>query len=130
MASRVEEAVELDMTPLLDVVFIMLIFFIVTASFIKESGLDVSAEKSSEQKPADPEKQNITVRIEEGGRIWVNETPTNIDGVPANIKRLHAKNPGSKVLIQPDPKAKTRLMIQVLDQSNAAGVPASLVSPR
>ncbi|GIX22234.1 MAG: biopolymer transporter ExbD [Gammaproteobacteria bacterium] len=125
-----DEAAELDMTPLLDVVFIMLIFFIVTASFVKEAGLDVSAEEGvTSNEPADPEKRNITVRIEASGRVWVNETPATLDGVQAAIKRLYAQNPQAKVFIRPDPKARTEWLLRVLDQANAAGVPASLVAP-
>lgn len=128
IAARVEETADLDMTPLLDVVFIMLIFFIVTASFVTESGLDVSSSESDQHTPVDPSKRSIMIRIEESGRIWVNETMTDVDGVKPNVKRLSAQNPQAKVLIRPEPRSKTDLMIRVLDQSTAAGVKASLVT--
>lgn len=122
-----EDDSDIDMTPMLDVVFIMLIFFIVTASFVKESGLDMSSSQQDDAPPTTANNNNtILIRIESSGRIWVDETITDIDGVQSSVKRLHAQNPEAKVVIQPDPKAKTDLMIRVLDQSRAADVEASI----
>ena len=128
ITARVEERVDIDLTPMLGVVFIMLIFFIVTASFVKERDLDVASSQTDQTAEVDPEKRSIMIRIEESGRVWINETPTNIDGVKPNVKRLSAQSPAAKVLIRPDPHAKTDLMIRVLDQATAAEVQASIVS--
>lgn len=128
ITARVEQNADLDMTPLLDVVFIMLIFFIVTASFVKEHGLDVSTEKNTQTDEIKTDNRSILIRVEESGRVWVNDTPTNINGVKPNVKRLAAQNPSAKVMIRPEPKAKTDLMMRALDQANAAGVQASLVA--
>jgi len=122
-----DDEAEIDMTPMLDVVFIMLIFFIVTASFVKESGLDMSGQNNDDAPPStDPDKASILIRIEESGRIWVDDTPTDVGGVQPNVKRLTAQRPEAKVIIQPDPKSKTDLMIRVLDQARAAGAQASI----
>lgn len=121
-----EDESDIDMTPMLDVVFIMLIFFIVTASFVKETGLDMSSSDKDEAPPTSANNNTILIRIEESGRIWIDATITDIDGVQSSIKRLHAQNPEANVVIQPDPKAKTDLMIRVLDQSRAADVEASI----
>ena len=127
ISARSDDDSDIDLTPMLDVVFIMLIFFIVTASFVKEMGLDMS---SPDKTDAPPSKDNasILIRIEETGRIWVDDTPTDVGGVKPNVKRLSAQNPKAKVVIQPHPKSKTDLMIRVLDQSRAAGVMASIAS--
>ncbi len=129
VAGGADEEADVDLTPMLDVVFIMLIFFIVTASFVKESGLDMNSPDNSDQPPPDKiENNSILIRISETGRIWVDETLTDIDGVQPNVKRLSAQNPKAKVVIQPEPKSKADLMIRVLDQSRAAGVDASIAS--
>jgi biopolymer transport protein ExbD len=122
-----EDESDIDMTPMLDVVFIMLIFFIVTASFVKEFGMDMSSSESDDtQINTSANNNTILIRIEESGRIWVDETLTDIAGVQSSVKRLVAQNPEANVVIQPDPKAKTDLMIRVLDQSRAADVNASI----
>ena len=122
-----DDEADIDMTPMLDVVFIMLIFFIVTASFVKESGLDMSGQSNDDAPPnPDPDKASILIRIEETGRIWVDDTPTDVGGVKPNVKRLTAQRPDAKVIIQPHPKSKTDLMMRVLDQSRAAGAEASI----
>ncbi|HEX7027550.1 MAG TPA: biopolymer transporter ExbD [Gammaproteobacteria bacterium] len=125
-ADRIEDESDIDMTPMLDVVFIMLIFFIVTASFVKEFGLDMNSPDDNNEPPPTQQDNTILIRIEESGRIWVEDSPTDVGGIQPNVKRLHAQNPKAKVVIQPDAKAKTDLMIQVLDQSRAAGVDASI----
>ncbi|MBN1378906.1 MAG: biopolymer transporter ExbD [Gammaproteobacteria bacterium] len=118
---------DIDMTPMLDVVFIMLIFFIVTASFVKEAGLEMSGKSDQDAPPSnDPDKASILIRIEETGRIWVDETPTDVGGVKPNVKRLTAQRPEAKVIIQAHPKSKTDVMMRVLDQSRAAGADAQV----
>lgn len=119
---------EVNMTPMLDVVFIMLIFFIVTASFVKERGLEMNSPDNDNPPPPTEEDSTIMVRIEESGRIWVEETPTEIGGIKPNVKRLAAQKPQAKVVIQPAGKSKTDIMLRVLDQARAAGVDASIAS--
>lgn len=128
-ANQMEDDSDIDMTPMLDVVFIMLIFFIVTASFVKELGLDMNSPDNDEPPPENIKENNtILIRISSNGRIWVDETPTDVSGVKPAVGRLFAQNPKAKVVIQPEPESKTDLMIQVLDQSRATGAQASIAS--
>ncbi|HAT28475.1 MAG TPA: biopolymer transporter ExbD [Gammaproteobacteria bacterium] len=106
---------------MLDVVFIMLIFFIVTATFVKEIGLDVnSPDKNQNVKDAD--KQSIVVRITSRDRIRIRGRDIDVRAVRANIERLHAENPDAPVVVQPHPESKTNTMIQVMDSARQAGV--------
>lgn len=114
-----EEAEEINMTPMLDVVFIMLIFFIVTASFVKEAGIDVNRPEAATA--VKKQRANILVAISEKGEIWINKRQIDIRAVQANIERLKAENPQGSVVIQADKKATTELLIKVMDASRAAG---------
>jgi len=114
------EETEIDLTPMLDVVFIMLIFFIVTASFIKESGIDVS--RPDAVTAVVQERANIVVAITETGEIWINRREVDRRAVRANIERLHAENPQGAVVITADEKADVGIMVEVMDQARQAGV--------
>ncbi len=101
-----EETEEIDLTPMLDVVFIMLIFFIVTATFVKEIGLDVnSPDKNQNVKDAD--KQSIVVQITNRDRIRIRGRDIDFRAGRAHQKRLHAENPDSPVGAQPYPDSTT-----------------------
>ena len=115
-----EEEATIDMTPMLDVVFIMLIFFIVTASFVKEAGIDVNRPDAATAVKKD--RANILVAISDTGEIWINKRRIDVRAVQANIERLHAENPQGTVVIQADKKATTETLIKVMDASRAAGV--------
>ena len=116
-----QEEGEIDLTPMLDVVFIMLIFFIVTATFVKEIGLDVnSPDKNQNVKDAD--KQSIVVQITSRDRIRIRGRDVDFRAVRANIERLHAENPEAPVVVQPHPDSTTETMIQVMDSARQAGV--------
>lgn len=116
-----EEESAIDLTPLIDCVFIMLIFFIVTASFVKERGLDVN-------KPDAPvvnqqeNKSNILVQIDANNNIWISNRKVDIRSVRPNIERLHAENPDGSVVIQADKDSKNQLLVEIMDQSRQAGV--------
>ena len=121
LAPQYSEDSEIDLTPMLDVVFIMLIFFIVTATFVKEIGLDVnSPDKNQNVKDAD--KQSIVVQITSRDRIRSRGRDIDVRAVRANIERLHAENPDAPVVVQPHPESKTNTMIQVMDSARQAGV--------
>ncbi len=115
-----EDDIELNITPMLDIVFIILIFFVVTTSFVKESGVDVSrpGASSAERK----EGGNIMVGITADNRIWIDKREVDIRAVRANIERLHAENPEGAIVIQADKDSRTGLLVQVIDQSRLAGV--------
>lgn len=115
-----EEETTIDLTPMLDVVFIMLIFFIVTASFVKEAGIDVNRPEASTAVKKD--RANILVAISENNEIWINKRRVDERAVQANIERLYAENPQGSVVIQADRKAMTDTLIKVMDASRAAGV--------
>ena len=108
------------MTPMLDVVFIMLIFFIVTASFVKEAGIEVNRPNAvtAERK----EKGNILVAISADNQIWVNRRQVDPRALRANIERMHAENPHGAVVIQADEESKNGLLVQVMDAARLAGV--------
>ena len=116
-----EEEKVADLTPMLDVVFIMLIFFIVTATFVKEIGLDVnSPDKNQNVKDAD--KQSIVVQITNRDRIRIRGRDVDFRAVRANIERLHAENPDAPVVVQPHPDSTTETMIHVMDSARQAGI--------
>ncbi len=115
-----EEESEINLTPMLDVVFIMLIFFIVTASFIKESGIEVN--RPSAVTAVVKEKGNILVAITAAGQIWIDRRQIDPRAVRANIERLHAENPQGSVVIQADKDSTTEMLIQVMDAARQAGV--------
>lgn len=120
MLQAQEENAEIDMTPMLDVVFILLIFFIVTASFVKEAGIDVNRPEAATA--VKKERANILVAISDKGDIWINKRKVDIRSVQANIERLKAENPQSTVVIQADKKSTTDTLIKVMDSARAAGV--------
>ena len=115
-----EEEATIDMTPMLDVVFIKLIFFIVTASFVKEAGIDVNRPEAATAVKKD--RANILVAISAKGEIWINKRKVDVRAVQANIERLYAENPQGTVVIQADRKATTDVLIKVMDASRAAGI--------
>jgi biopolymer transport protein ExbD len=118
--SQEEDEQEINITPMLDVVFIMLIFFIVTASFVKEAGIDVN--KPEAQTVQAKAKANILIAIDAQGRIWIDRRQVDPRAVRANIERLHAENPQGTVVIQADADARTRDLVQVMDAARLAGV--------
>ncbi len=111
---------DVDLTPMIDIVFIMLIFFIVTASFVKEAGIDVNrpGAVTAERK----EKASILVAIAENGEIWIDKRPVDVRAVRANIERLRAENPQGAVVIQADKNSKNGLLVKVMDAARLAGV--------
>ena len=113
---------EINLTPMLDVVFIMLIFFIVTATFVKEVGLDVNQPDQDKPKTVDPDKKSIVVRISNRDRIIIAQRDVDWRNVRANIERLHAENPEAPVIIQPHEDSTTEAMIHVMDSARLAGV--------
>ena len=121
-----EEESGIDLTPMLDVVFIMLIFFIVTTSFVKESGIDVSRPSAKTAKKK--QRASILVAINQSGEIWIQRRKVDIRSVRANIERLHAESPEGTVVIQADKRSETGLLVDVMDQVRLAGVESIAVS--
>ena len=120
LASEMEES-EIDLTPMLDVVFIMLIFFIVTASFVKEAGIDVNRpDAPSSNEPV--ENTNILIRINANDEIWIDRRLIDPRALRANIERLHAENPKGSVVIMADTKSTNKMLVSVMDSARQAGV--------
>lgn len=115
-----KEETEINLTPMLDVVFIMLIFFIVTTSFVKEAGIEVNrpSAKSAQQKG----KANILIAIRTNNEIWIDKRMVDVRSVRANIERLKATNAQNSVVIQSDTESKTGILVQVMDQIRLAGI--------
>ncbi len=115
-----EEEPGIDLTPLMDIVFIMLIFFIVTTSFIKESGVEVNrpTANTAERK----ERGNILIAITANGEVWIDKRQVDVRAVRANVERFKAENPEAAVVIQADRDSKNGLLVEVMDQVRLAGV--------
>ncbi len=118
--NRRDEEDEVNLTPMLDVVFIMLIFFIVTASFVKEAGIDISRPPAATAERK--ERGNILIAITENDQIWMDRRQIDPRALRANIERLYAENPQGSVVIQADKGSKDGLLLQVMDASRLAGV--------
>jgi len=121
-----EEDNEINLTPMLDVVFIMLIFFIVTASFIKEAGIDVNRpDAPTSESVADA---NILIAISSNDEIWIDRRMVDPRAVRPNIERLHAENPKGGLVVQADKGAKTEKVMAVLSAARAAGLTEVAIS--
>jgi biopolymer transport protein ExbD len=116
---REEEEAAVDMTPMLDIVFIMLIFFIVTTSFVKEAGIDVNKPKAAQA--TKKKNANIFIAIRGNGEIWMDKRQVDVERVAANIERLLAEQPTEIVIIQADKEAKHGVVMKVRDQIKATG---------
>ena len=119
-AQSEEEETEINLTPMLDVVFIMLIFFIVTASFIKEAGIDVRRPDASAVVPKP--KANILVAISANNEIWIDRKNIDKRAVKAAFERLLAENPEGSVVIQADKDAYTETVVIVADAARQAKI--------
>ncbi len=123
-----EEESEVNLTPMLDVVFIMLIFFIVTASFVKEAGIDVS--RPDQQQQQETKRRSILISITRTNEVWIQKRRIDVRAVRANIERLLAENPESGVVIQAAEDAENGTFVRVLDQARLAGaINVSIAAP-
>lgn len=108
------------MTSMMDVVFIMLIFFIVTTSFVKEAGIEVNRPTAASAERQ--ERGNIMIAVSESGAVWIDGRQVDLRAVRANVERLRAENPEGAVVIQADEASRTGILVQVMDQVRLAGV--------
>mgnify|MGYP001811864879 FL=1 len=124
--SRTDEDSDINLTPMLDVVFIMLIFFIVTATFIKQAGIDVlrPEAQTGEQKPT----VSVLVAISGNGDIWIDKKKVDVTAVRAHIERIHAENPKGGLVIQADRDAKSEKLMAVLNAARGAGLTEVAIS--
>lgn len=117
-----EETSEIDLTPMLDVVFIMLIFFIVTASFVKESSIDVNVPENQENQPQNEDNKSILVEIKANDEIWMDMRRVDVRSVRSVIEQFHAENPEAPVIIKADAKANAKAFVAVADAAREAGI--------
>ena len=115
-----EEENEINLTPMLDVVFIMLIFFIVTASFIKEAGIQV--ERPDAPTAERQEDAAILIAISPNDEIWIDRRETDPRAVRGVIERLHAENPKGSIVIQADEESTNEMLVLVMEAAKQAGV--------
>ncbi|MCY3942117.1 MAG: biopolymer transporter ExbD [Gammaproteobacteria bacterium] len=115
-----EEEGEINITPMLDIVFIMLIFFIVTTSFVKEPG--ISPSRPFAQTAATKERGNIMIAVSRDDHIWMNKNRVELTGVRQMVEAARAENPESSVIIVADQSASTGMVIDLMDQVRVAGV--------
>ena len=108
----------LDLTPMMDIVFIMLIFFIVTTSFVKETGVDIN--RPNAETAERDEKGNILVAITQNNEIWIDKRRIDLKAVRANIERLKIEYPEGSVIIQADKESRSGLLVETMDQIRLA----------
>lgn len=115
-----KDEAEINITPMLDIVFIMLIFFIVTTSFTKETGADITKPTafSSESKP----RGNILVGLRSDGEVWMNGAPIKLNQVRTYVERALAENPEGQVVLISDKGARTGDLVKLMDQIKLAEV--------
>ena len=125
---RREEETKIDITPMLDVVFIMLIFFIVTASFIKESGAKVT--KPDAENAIKKPKATVLLAIDEKNQVWLDRRVIDPRAIKANINRLRAENPNGEVIVQADVESNAETILKVVDELKEAGIPVPFVATK
>ncbi len=116
-----QDEAEINLTPMLDVVFIMLIFFIVTATFIRETGLDVNR-PDQDQAQVVQEEGAILVIIDSTDDIWIDRRVIDPKAVRANIERLHAEDPDRPVVIQAANASSAEMLVTIMDAARQANV--------
>ncbi|MDG1438289.1 MAG: biopolymer transporter ExbD [Emcibacteraceae bacterium] len=114
-----QDEAAIDMTPMLDIVFIMLIFFIVTASFLKEAGIEVNRPDGASGEPQ--EKANIMIAVTADDEVWMEKRRIDVRAVRANVERLKAENPEGSIVIQADIESTTGIVAEIMDSLNQAG---------
>ena len=124
---RGADQAEVNMTPMLDIVFILLIFFIVTATFLQEQGFDMTPPPPNDEENQ-PQESNpvILVQIDDENRVFVNQRSTSEDRVLAAVQRIRAEAPNSAVLIEPNDDALHGTVSLIWDDMRANGIPVSI----
>lgn len=111
---------DINVTPLMDIVFIMLIFFIVTSTFVKEPGVEVNRPEAQTAKIR--KLANILVAITDENEIWINKDKVELDAVRINVEQIRQENPKGTAVVQVDRDADTRYLVEVVNQIRAAGI--------
>jgi biopolymer transport protein ExbD len=125
---RMDDEAEINITPMLDIVFIMLIFFIVTTSFVKEEGLEVSRPSNAPPKEIKQDKGPIVIKINSASLISVKGRILEPRAVQANLEREKAEKPTSPLIVAAHPEADTEALVTILDAAKAVGIEAVSVA--
>lgn len=131
--SRKKDESNIDLTPMLDVVFILLIFFVVTATFLSEQAIDAASNENNDTPPeTDEENKNILIELSQNNEIRFNGAPRAVleSQIRANIDRLKAENPSATVIVRPAETSNVNTLVMVMDAARQAGiVNISIVEP-
>ena len=119
---KIEDETDVDMTPMLDIVFIMLIFFIVTTSFIKEDGIEIHRPNNNQSEAPPNPTSPILIRISDTGDVSLGGRLIDVGAVQANVETERSKKPKAAVIVQVAESAKTGVLVSVVDQAKKAGV--------
>lgn len=128
MRRRLSEHEEssIDLTPMLDVIFIMLIFFIVTAVFIKEPGPEVI--RTNTETDIAQKRISVLIAVTEENEIWIDNREIEVNGVRAVVERMRMENPNGTIVIQADENSDSGVVVDVIDQARAAGAPSIAIA--
>jgi biopolymer transport protein ExbD len=121
-----DESAEVNMTPMLDIVFILLIFFIVTATFLQEEGLDMRPPPACDGEDCGDGPPPIVVQVDNDNQVFVNGSRTDVDRVLAAVNRHRSEEPNSAVLLEVFDAAEHGTVVQIWDEMGANGVPISI----
>ena len=132
--TRKNDESNVDLTPMLDVVFILLIFFVVTATFLSETAIDAASNENNNETPPeqDNDKKNILIELGANNDIILNGEPRPIleSQIRSNIDRLKAENPAASVIIKPHVRSNVSTLVAVMDSARQAGiVNISIIEP-
>lgn len=123
---RGDDQAEVNMTPMLDIVFILLIFFIVTATFLSEEGIDMRPPPPNEDPPPEDVNPVILIQVDGENIIFVNQVRTDVDRVLSAVNRFRAEEPGSSTLLEVADEADHGIIVQLWDEMQANSVPVSI----
>lgn len=114
------EPVHINVVPLIDVMFFLVLFFVSTTSFVRESGIEIN--RPTAQTAVMPGKDSLIVSIAANGKIWIENQQVDVRLVRAHVERMHAENPAGTVIVLADRAAQTGAVVEVMDQVRLAGV--------
>lgn len=131
--ARKKDDSNIDLTPMLDVVFILLIFFVVTATFLSETAIDAASNENNDTPPEqEDDKKNILVELTSNNEIILNGEPRPIlvGQIRSNIDRLKAENPAASLILRPHIRSNVETLVLVMDSARQAGIAnISIVEP-
>jgi len=127
--NRRTDKADVNMTPMLDIVFILLIFFIVTATFLQEEGIDLTPPPDSDAETPPDAPTPILVQLTDENRVFVNQDATSAGRVMAAVSRIRAESPNSPVVIEVYDDAEHGTLVMIVDELRANSIPVSFTRP-